>query len=400
MKRSRPEPIRPQITEVISPSISAPSRPHKKHQKPRSLRLSHKQIALAAITLTASLLLLLLNTSSHCYNLRPTQRLILTASHLRSSDGELRLRIITHNLKLLYEEVEKDATKQKPPLKSIVIFSHDGNESTLETIQQWKESHSTFVDEVKLVPNDAINVDVSKWMSVLETTQNSQVMLINDSFLLLRPIPELWECHGVCGLGWTAPVNDVSRHIQSYLRVLTSCEIEHYKSFYQSHSHSKNVQELIQSLEVNLSWATNVQALYEYQGGHPDEEAVQKQLLAKGYPAIKLKKFFETKDPWFTLKRNGSGEQQESSSSIPPSLDLQVYRSKNHDLNHLSDQELENHFISFGWKENRIYSKLPLVIKSWLKDELSTLSHGEEVLSILMDYLASLNKGNESTELS
>lgn len=388
MKRSRPEAARSQITEAIPSISSLAPRPHKKNQKPPwRLRLSRQQGALAAITLTTSLLLLLLRTPSHCYNLRPTQRLILTASHLRSSDGELRLRIITHNLKLLFEE----EAKLQPPLKSIVIFSHDGDKSTLDTIKHWKEQHGAFVDEVKLVPNDAINVDVSKWMSVLDTTQNSDVMLINDSFLLLRPIPELWECNGVCGLGWTAPKGDGSRHFQSYLRVLTTCEVDRYKSFYKLNSHSKNVQELIQRLEVNLSWARNAQALYEYEGGHPDEDAVQKLLLHKGYPAIKLKKFFETNDSWLQLKQNGMGDR------ISPSLDLEVYRSKNHDLNHLSDKELENHFTNLGWKENRVYSKLPLVLKSWLEKELSTLPNQEEVMSILKDYLASLNKGNEES---
>lgn len=348
-------------------------------------------MAFATAALVASLLLLLLRTSSHyCYHLRPTQRLILTASHLRASDGELRLRIITHNLKLLFNEGSSSSTTAAPPLKSIVIFSHDGDASTLSYIKQWKLQNQNLVDEVKLVPNDAINVDVSKWMAVLETIQNSSVMLLNDSFLLLRPIPELWDCNGVCGLAWTAPKGDAARHFQSYLRVLTPCEVGNYMYFYQRHSHLRNVQELIQTLEVNLSWASEVKALYEYSGGHPDEDGVQRQLLKIGYPAIKLKKFFETNDPWLLLKFH-----EETSSRISPSLDLDVYRSKNHDLNHLSNKELEDHFAAFGWKENRVYSRLPLVIKGWLSEELRGMSGGEEVMSILEDYLMALNRGNE-----
>ena len=394
MKRLRPGPetTRQQSVDVIHHTNSPPHRTHKSVQKPWRIRLTHPRTALTGLALAAfaaSLLLLLLQPSSYCYNIRPSQRLILTASHLRSSDGELRLRIITHNLKLLYQE-DKAIQYSRPPLKSIVIFSHDGDESTLDAINQWKLQHRDVVDEVKLVPNDAINVDVSKWKSVLEFTQNSEVMLINDSFLLLRPIPELWECNGVCGLGWTGPRGDASRHFQSYLRVLTACEIINYKYFY-NRNRSKSVQDLIQTLEMNLSWASNVQALYEYDGGHPDADGVQRRLLKNGYPAIKLKKFFETIDPWLELKRNGEDEPNR----LSPSLDLNIYRSKNHDLNHLTDKELADHFAAFGWKENRVYSRLPLVMKRWLRKELAVLPHGEEVIGILDDYLMVLNRGNE-----
>ena len=388
MKRPHPKTSRPpQSPDDIPANGTASLRAHKKDQKPPwRMRLSLPKVALALTAILPSSLLLLFRTTSHCYNLRPSQRLILTASHLRTSDSELRLRIITHNLNLIYHE---RTNHHLPPLKSVVIFSHDGDDSTLATIKQWKLQQRHVVDEVKLVPNDAVNVDVSKWMAVLDSTQNSEVMLINDSFVLLRPIPELWQCVGVCGLGWTAPTGDPSRHFQSYLRVLTSCEVDNYKYFYQRHSNSKNVQELIQTLEVNLSWASNTKALYEFAGGHPDEDAVQKQLLSKGYPALKLKKFFETNDPWLKLKRNGEGER------ISPSLDLEVYRSKNHDLNHLPDAELEKHFAEYGWNENRVYSKLPLVTKDWLRNELIKGPSSNELMSILNDYLAALNRGND-----
>eukprot|EP00956_Cyclotella_meneghiniana_P011443 scaffold16056_cov86-Cyclotella_meneghiniana.AAC.2 len=403
MKRLRPptapEATRQQSVDVIHLTDSSPHRSHKSSsvQKPWRLRLARTRAAQAGLALAAVaaslLLLLLMQPSSYCYSLRPSQRLILTASHLRSSDGELRLRIITHNLKLLHQEDNK-ATKyySRPPLKSIVIFSHDGDDSTLDSIYQWKLQHQDIVDEVKLVPNDAINVDVSKWKSVLEYTQNSEVMLINDSFLLLRPIPELWECTGVCGLGWTGPRGDVTRHFQSYLRVLTACEVINYRRFYNRNSHSKNVQELIQTLEVNLSWASNVQAMYEYDGGHPDADGVQHRLLKSGYPAIKLKKFFETNDPWLEQKQNG---EDTTTNRLSPSLDLNIYRSKNHDLNHLSDKELADHFAAFGWRENRVYSRLTLVMKPWLRKELAVLPHGGEVMNILDDYLMVLNRGNE-----
>lgn len=387
MKRLQTSSRPHQSSDVIQFIDTSSSKPHKKGQKPPwRLRTPHQK-ALVAAAMATSLLLLLLRKSHHCYNLRPTQRLILTASHLRSSDGELRLRIISHNLKLLYDEASNN-NNNEPPLKSIVIFSHDGNPSTLSTIQQWKTQQHAHVDEIKLVPNDAINVDVSKWMTVLKDTHNSKVMLLNDSFLLLRSIPELWQCNGVCGLAWTASASDPTRHFQSYIRVLTACEVSNYQAFYHRHSHANNVQELIQSLEVNLSWASNANALYEYEGGHPDEDAMQRRLLPMGYPALKLKKFFETKDPWLMLKEKGD------SSRLSPSFDLEVYKTKNHDLNHLSEMELENHFATLGWRENRVYSKLPLVMKGWLKEELSKPVY-KDVRDILEDYLLALNGGSE-----
>jgi hypothetical protein len=60
----------------------------------------------------------------------------------------------------------------------------------------------------------------------------------------------------------------------------------------------RDVNDLIQHFEIKLGWAENVSALFGYVGSHPDGEKAQKVLLPGGYPAIKLKKFFVTDDPW------------------------------------------------------------------------------------------------------
>jgi hypothetical protein len=73
----------------------------------------------------------------------------------------------------------------------------------------------------------------------------------------------------------------------------------------------------------------------------------------------------------------------------------------NHDLNHLSDQDLEKHFAEDGKNEDRIYSSLPLVIKSWLREELVKMEGdgedhdggGESTIAILEAYLEALNRG-------
>ena len=73
----------------------------------------------------------------------------------------------------------------------------------------------------------------------------------------------------------------------------------------------------------------------------------------------------------------------------------------NHDLNHLSDERLKKHFAENGKNEDRIYSSLPLVIKSWLREELIKMESdgddhdggGESTIDILEAYLAALNRG-------
>ena len=117
-------------------------------------------------------------------------------------------------------------------------------------------------------------------------------------------------------------------------------------------------------------------------------------LIPKGYPAIKLKKFFVTDDPWLS-------EPESSRSRLPPSFSASIYKRMNHDLNHLSDQDLEKHFAEDGKNEDRIYSSLPLVIKSWLREELVKMEGdgedhdggGESTIAILEAYLEALNRG-------
>ena len=78
-----------------------------------------------------------------------------------------------------------------------------------------------------------------------------------------------------------------------------------------------------------------------------------------------------------------------------------TYKRMNHDLNHLSDSDLEKHFRENGKDEDRIYSStLPLVIKDWLREELVSMDNnggmeggeGQSTLAILEDYLAALNR--------
>ena len=111
-----------------------------------------------------------------------------------------------------------------------------------------------------------------------------------------------------------------------------------------------------------------------------------KALIPKGYPAIKLKKFFVTDDPWLS-------EPEESRSKLPPSFSATIYKRMNHDLNYLSDEDAERHFAEDGKNEDRIYSSLPLVIKSWLREELIKMGDEESTIDILEDYLDALNQG-------
>ena len=335
---------------------------------------------------------------------------ILMASHLRqNSDGELRLRIIEHNLHMILVPADR-------PLKSVMIFSFDDGISGKERdalhgmVENWRKDMDTAISssisKVIFVPNDAVLVDTSKWMVALEQLlpeirrTNARTMLINDSFLLRDDVPELWdvECGQVCGLAWTTPDSDPRRHIQSYIRTLSSSAVERYTEFFENHKgRVHTVHELIELFEVNLEWAkregdgdASVSAIYDYTGAHPDADAAQKVLIHQGYPAIKLKKFFTTDDPWLS-------ENDATRPRLPPSFSSAIYRRMNHDLNHLSDSDLENHFATAGKYEDRIYSSLPLEMKDWLKKELMLGREGHSTIRILEDYLAAVNSGIAST---
>jgi hypothetical protein len=393
------------------------------------------------------------SSSSSSHESQSQSNIILVASHLRhGSDGQLRLRIIEHNLRLLSSSSRN--TQSQSQLESILIFSLDENfTNEIHTmvnewrhhIQQTIPAVASTITNIIYVPNDAILVDASKWMTALydllpkirSSSSNARVMLMNDSFLLTRNTPELWdnnECGEVCGLAWTAPISDPTRHIQSYIRTLSSCAVERYMNFYERSKDSvHNVNELIVLFEINLDWARrrrrrrrrrwrgggggglkmqqssiggkgsnsgrdreeDVSAIYEYAGAHPDTDMAQKILLPLGYPAIKLKKFFITDDPWLSMSESSRPE-------LPSSFSASTYKKMNHDLNHLSDSDLEKHFRENGKDEDRIYSStLPLVIKDWLREELVSMDNnggmegggeGQSTLAILEDYLAALNR--------
>ena len=331
-------------------------------------------------------------------------RLILAVSHLRHGpDGALRLRIIQHNLQLLFSDNTSNNANKKP-LRSILIFStdNDGSESEFQVnamINDWRSGPAKgLVHDVILVENDAVAVDVKKWMTALTSSTiqaeiwktNARVMLTNDSFLLVRDVPELWDddCGGVCGLVWSAPKSVPSRHIQSYMRTLSSCEIDNYLSFCNQNEDSvHNVNELIETFEVNLGWAHGkVSAIFDDVGDHPDADEAQRKLLPRGYPAIKLKKFFVTNDPWIA-------ENKITRPRLSPSFSHDIYRRMNHELNHFSDQELEDQFAEAGFAQDRIYSTLPLIMKDWIREELNVMGDaGQSTLQLLEDYLDALNR--------
>lgn len=245
--------------------------------------------------------------------------IILLASHLRQgSDGEMRLRIIEHNLLLLAEQEHEEERLREVAMKQItndktssqisraksfkvvLLFSIDTKSSQSDVkamINEWRQqipnTHLAYdiISDIIFVPNDPTMVDASKWIVAIEQLlpeiqyTNARVMLINDSFVLTRNVPELWsdDCGDVCGLVWTAPEDDESKHIQSYIRTLSSCAVERYRNFYyQKKNDIRNVHELIVEFELNLSWVGGaISAIYDYAGGHPDDEEAQMVSVSK-----------------------------------------------------------------------------------------------------------------------
>ena len=107
-------------------------------------------------------------------------------------------------------------------------------------------------------------------------------------------------------------------------------------------------------------------------------------MISRGYPAIKLKKFFVTSDPWLS-------ESESSRSPLPPAFSPDIYKQMNHDLTFLNRTGLADHFATTGKDEDRIYSSQPLVIKGWIVEELKKLKDGDATMRILEDYLSALN---------
>ena len=324
-------------TSLLSPWLSRQSN-KLLHTFPRLKKLKRAHLfIISALTIILTIRFATSNgsthisTSMHCSSFlrsfkqhnQSRSNIILMASHLRHGpDGEMRLRIIEHNLQLLAEQEEEEEQPQPKegaeeqnnndkelsssgsasnakPLKAVLLFSIDtqSTQSDVQTMitkwrQQMPNAHLAYniISQIIFVPNDPTMVDASKWIVAIEKllpeiqSTNARVMLINDSFVLTRNVPELWpdDCGDVCGLVWTAPEDDESRHIQSYIRTLSSCAVERYRNFYyEKKSDIRNVHELIVEFELNLSWVGgerggSVSAIYDYAGAHPDDEAAQK----------------------------------------------------------------------------------------------------------------------------
>ena len=116
----------------------------------------------------------------------------------------------------------------------------------------------------------------------------------------------------------------------------------------------------------------------------PFHQSRKQKLIPQGYPAIKLKKFFVTDDPWLS-------ESESSRSPLPPAFSPAIYKKMNHDLTFLNRTSLEHHFATLGKDEDRIYSSQPLIIKDWIAQELKGLEDGDATLRILEDYISALN---------
>lgn len=318
------------------------------------------------------------------------RNIIITASHLKTgSFGEQRLKIISHNLQMLMD------SKANPKPRSVLVVSHEGSRQDMrKRLKRWQLGPGKgLVTDILFVENDAIKVDCSKWIVPLRELEadmrsgkSDRIVLLNDSFLLVRPVPELFDDkqhNDVLGLVWSS--NEPDRHIQSYIRSLSSEGTLSYMSYYDKNAGSvTSVHDFIVKFEVNADWSPSpVEAIFEApKAGHPDNDASQKELIAKGYPAIKLKKFHVPDDPWLS-------EPDGIRARLPPSFSADAYRKANHDLNHMTDEELENHFANFGKNEDRVYSNLPRTIKPWLRAEL-TKAGATSSLALLEDYVKDL----------
>lgn len=221
------------------------------------------------------------------------------------------------------------------------------------------EERLALVDgiDVRTIPNDQ-RLDFGKWMSVLETVDvpPDGVVLINDSFFLLRPIPEFWHLvdSGAWDMCGTTHSNEISPHSKSFCRWHSAdVGVPRLKGEFEKHkSRINSMKDVILTLEIGLCSKLSWKAAYDYTSfcgeGHANihfNRAANARAVAQGYPVIKVKQLALIAYP-ATVREP------------PPNFRVEAYVALNPDLAHLRPDALKAHFIHNGQHEGRIYSKL------------------------------------------
>lgn len=190
----------------------------------------------------------------------------------------------------------------------------------------------------------------------LDPTRYSDIILTNDSFFLLRDIPDFENLFDE-NIELTALLssNQIKFHYPDFLRRYSAkglVKLRNYmaEQFQKFSSLPVEVEELIDIFEIHSSFIFDtVNVLYpaepEYCGNvHFDDEKIQTMVIKGDYPILKLKK----------VNRHIYGDRQ----WVPADFAFQTYLSLNPDLSaDLNEEQCLLHFLNYGKREGRMYKR-------------------------------------------
>jgi hypothetical protein len=210
-------------------------------------------------------------------------------------------------------------------------------------------------------PNDNL-VCQGKWYKILKTLNlNNSFILTNDSFFIINSLESFYSIiknsYEMVGI---LDSNQTKYHYPDFLRYYNSECIKKIIKFYENNfDKCKTFLDVINNLEIESTYITeNKMSVYKMDENykknlHFDDEYYEK-YLENGYPIIKIKKLLFNKYQ-----------------SFPRDFKPEEYKSLHIDLNHMTNNQAEQHFFKNGFFEGRPYKKnqktvLPDYLKKYI----------------------------------
>lgn len=268
------------------------------------------------------------------------------------TNSDLKIWALLHNIKYFLEISDK----------IIVINSIEFEKSDIS--HKIKEEYKDDIERIEFQYHENTNLlGQKKWYDCLNninTGEHTYFILTNDSFLLTRSINDF--------------KNIFSANIEMVGIIESHEEKHHYPDFLRCYNRNGitkllNFHKIInETLDVNNITCLDVVFEYEIKSTsifrtkkvlytsnynknlHFEDEESKKYLYERNYPIIKIKKLQTTK---YDL---------ENHSTLPNDFNSDKYKLLNPDLQSLDDEQLKQHFLRFGMKESRKYSKSQLCI--------------------------------------
>jgi hypothetical protein len=216
--------------------------------------------------------------------------------------------------------------------------------------------------------------------------QYSNFILTNDSIIITRDLNDFEKLFNsnieITGL---LASNEYSYHYPDFLRRYNPIGVHKAITYYNNNlGKYHNCFELVLNLEIRIMdifKQSQRQVLFDIQKDHScnihfHEICMSKYLFHLNYPIIKVKALIR---PWYYLHN-----------TLPTDFNCDDYKELNPDLSFYSVGEYENHFITRGMYQARMYKK---EMKSFLKIYCTTLKNyvdSNDNLSWIIEYIRSI----------